>query len=60
MIRLEIQGGTGAVSLRFEGLDTPSGWQLGKVTVEGRSFNEHLPLIDRLAPKMAARLEPTT
>jgi hypothetical protein len=60
MIQLEIQGGTGADPGDFEGLDAPSGWQLGKVTVEGRFFDESLPLLDRLAPKMAARLEPAT
>ena len=34
-----LQGGTGAVSRRFEGLDALSGWQLRKVTVEGRFFD---------------------
>jgi len=60
MIRLEIQGGTGAVPVRFEGLDAPSGWQLGKVTSEDRFYDEYLPMLDRLAPKMAAQLEPAT
>jgi hypothetical protein len=60
MIRLEIQGGTGAVPVRFEGLDAPSSWQLGKVTGEGRFYDEYLPMLDRLAPKISARLEPAT
>ena len=60
MVRLEIQGGTGAVPVRFEGLDAPSGWQLGKVTSEDRFYDEYLPMLDRLAPKMAAQLEPAT
>ena len=60
MIRLKIQGGAGAVPVRFEGLDTAKGWQLGRVVSGDGMLDEYLPKLTQLAPSLAARLEPKT
>lgn len=60
MVRLKIQGGAGAVPVRFEGLDTAKGWQLGRVVSGDGMLDEYLPKLTQLAPSLAARLEPKT
>ena len=60
MIRLEIQGGAGAVPVRFEGLDSAKGWELGQVTSGEQILSEYLPLMAKFAPSLATRLSPET
>jgi len=60
MVRLKIQGGAGAVPVRFEGLDTAKGWQLGRVVSDDGMLDEYLPMLTQLAPSLATRLEPKT
>jgi hypothetical protein len=60
MVRLKIQGGAGAVPVRFEGLDTAKGWQLVRVISGDGMLDEYLPKLTQFAPSLAARLEPKT
>lgn len=60
MIRLKIQGGAGAVPVRFEGLEAPGDWQLGKVFPGGGWLDEYLPGLAKISPGLAARIEPPT
>ena len=60
MVRLEIRGGAGAVPIRFEGLDSAKGWQLGTVVSGEQMVDQYLPLIAKYAPSLAKRLEPQT
>jgi len=60
MVRLKIQGGAGAVPVRFEGLDTAKGWQLGRVISGDGMLDEYLPMLTQFAPTLATRLEPKT
>jgi hypothetical protein len=60
MVRLKIQGGAGAVPVRFEGLDTAKGWQLGRVVSDDGMLDEYLPMLTQFAPSLATRLEPKT
>ncbi|MFM8984002.1 MAG: hypothetical protein ACKOLA_14160, partial [Spartobacteria bacterium] len=60
MVRLEIQGGAGAVPVRFEGLDSAKGWQLGAVVADEKMTDEDLPLISKIFPSLAKKLEPAT
>jgi len=60
MVRLEIQGGAGAVPVRFEGLDSAKRWQLGAVVSGEKMTDEYLPLISKFVPSLAKKLEPPT
>jgi hypothetical protein len=60
MIRLKIKGGAGAIPVRFEGLDTAKGWQLGMATSSDGMLDKYLPKLSQFAPSLATRLEPKT
>ena len=59
-IRLKIEGGVGAVPVRFQGLATPGGYKLSQVVSRTGIMNEYLPLMAEFAPALARRLEPET
>jgi len=60
MVRLAIQGGAGSIPVRFEGLDSAKGWQLGAVVSGEQITDEYLPLISKFIPSLAKKLEPPT
>jgi hypothetical protein len=58
MVFMKIQGGAGAVPVRFEGLETPAGWQLGRMTSDEKPWDQFLPLAAKLSPALASKLAP--
>ena len=59
-IQLKIQGGAGAVPVRFEGLESAKGYELGQLVSGTKLMNEYLPVMKEFAPSIANRLEPRT
>lgn len=59
-IQLKIQGGAGTVPVRFEGLESAKGYELGQLVSGTKLMNEYLPVMKEFAPSIANRLEPRT
>jgi len=57
-IRLKIQGGAGAVPVRFEGLDSAKGYELGQLVSGTKLMDEYLPVMAEFAPSIAQRIQP--
>jgi len=57
-IKLTIQGGTGAVPVRFEGLDSSRGYELGQLVSGTKLMDEYLPVMAEFAPSIADRIKP--
>ena len=57
-VHLQIQGGVGAVPVRFQGLASPSGYELGQVVTRTKIMDEYLPLLAEFGPALARKLEP--
>jgi hypothetical protein len=57
-VHLKIQGGTGAVAVRFEGLDFARGYELGQPVSGTKLMDEYLPVMAEFAPSIADRIKP--
>jgi hypothetical protein len=58
MVLMKIQGGAGAVPVRFQGLAASAGWQLGRMTSDEKPWDQYLPLDAKLSPALASNLAP--
>jgi len=59
-VRVKIQGGTGAVSIRFQGLESAKGYELSQLVSAVKIMDQYLPVMEEFAPSIANRIEPQT
>ena len=59
-MRVKIQGGTGAVPIRFQGLESAKGYELSQLVSAAKIMDQYLPVMEEFAPSIANRIEPQT
>ena len=57
-VRVKIQGGSGAVPVRFEGLDSVKSYELGELVSGTKLMDDYLPVMAEFAPSIAQRIQP--